>query len=831
VNRRLGRAVRLGGALVLTALACAVAPAATRTTAAQAAPADSGTTVTGTGRFADLTVTVSQTTALIDQVVEVSWTGGRPTAPAFGSFAQNYLQIMQCWGDDAVHGPDRTQCQYGGLAASGDSRGGAQVTSRQVNYGANLVDPAETLKQPPGSNLPVDVPFRSVTGRTDPGGPINEFYDQSSTNEIPFGRTRADGTGQEFMEVQTAREAPGLGCGEALKGAGGKITGRSCWLVIVPRDDHEVNGTVRSGTGVGGPLDSSPLSMSNWEQRIAIPLTFQPIGGACAIGAKERLTYGQESVAEAVSRWQPSLCASTGATFGYSQVSDTIARRQLTLTDPSMVFVSGPLDPGQVAAGMTPVYAPVAVSGLAIAFNIESQSSVTAPPEVRRQEGARLAELKLTPRLVAKLMTQSYRLALNNTADYLAGNPLDMSRDPDFLRLNPDFRKYLFGGIFDALTPIGQGDAFAELWQWVNADKDARAFLDGTPDPDGMVVNKNYKGIALPVNDLPKADLTCEDFPAPQLPLCPLTAHPYAGSMHDGARAASRGDTLTSNWNPVAQPPAYQKSPPQLSGTRDLLAISDTATAQRYGLPLAQLCHGDGTGCVSPTADALTKGLGTLTPTAVAGVKVPDPTAAGAGAYPLTTVTYAATVPASLDAGARKDYAALLRYAAGPGQKPGLEPGQLPAGYAPLPADMRKQALSAATAILTSPFPGNGNGNGGGDTGGGSAGNGSGSGSGGDGGTGGAGNGGGAGGGGGGSATTPPPAPGAPTGTAAPTASPSITPVAASRATPSDPLGAARYALPAVLGMGVLAAGAGPLSRRLATGRGGPDEPRTGGET
>jgi hypothetical protein len=62
-------------------------------------------------------------------------------------------------------------------------------------------------------------------------------------------------------------------------------------------------------------------------------------------------------------------------------------------------------------------------------------------------------------------------------------------------------------------------------------------------------------------------------------------------------------------------------------------------------------------------------------------------------------VTYAATPPSALTAAAGRDYAALLRYAAGKGQVPGVAPGTLPLGYAPLPAALRTQTISAAATI------------------------------------------------------------------------------------------------------------------------------------
>jgi hypothetical protein len=102
-------------AMMLSTAVISVLPGASLAFAAPAAgtPSDSAVTVSGTGAFANVKVTVGQTKNLVNQAVTVSWTGGAPTLPA-GGFGVDYLQIMQCWGDDPS-GPDRTQCQLAGL--------------------------------------------------------------------------------------------------------------------------------------------------------------------------------------------------------------------------------------------------------------------------------------------------------------------------------------------------------------------------------------------------------------------------------------------------------------------------------------------------------------------------------------------------------------------------------------------------------------------------------------------------------------------------------------------------------------------------------------------
>jgi hypothetical protein len=89
-----------------------------------------------------------------------------------------------------------------------------------------------------------------------------------------------------------------------------------------------------------------------------------------------------------------------------------------------------------------------------------------------------------------------------------------------------------------------------------------------------------------------------------------------------------------------------------------------------------------------------------MPPSTVAGVLEPDPAVTPAGAYPLTMLSYAASTPNSLDTPSRKDYAAFVTYASGAGQTPGIQFGQLPPGYAPLPADLRAQAVAASSLIL-----------------------------------------------------------------------------------------------------------------------------------
>ena len=683
---------RLSASAVLAIAVMTLAPLTQVSASPVRASASSAVTVDGSGDFSALQVTVAQTRNLLDQVVEISWEGATPTQPGSGQYAIDYLQIMQCWGDDPA-GPDRAQCQYGGL--TGDSRGGAQTASRQVNYGSNLIDPLENLKPAVGSLSNVYVPFQSVTGKTTDQA-VNEFYDGSTTNEVPYAQTRVDGTGREYFNVQTLRDAPGLGCGEPIDN-GTSVKGRSCWLVVVPRSSREVDGSVRT-ISTSDQLVSSPLSQTNWNNRLVVKLQFEPAGQPCPLGRSERKTVGHEQIAEAILRWQPKLCEGKGAVYSYSQVSDETARRELKSDDPGLVYVSKPLEPGSVPSTTPAVYAPVGVSGLTIAFNIESQSPFRASPDIKQRDGQRITSLKLTPRLVAKLLTQSYRRAVDVEAPSVTTNPLDMTKDPDFKQINPQFDG-LSISLSDLLLPAGRSDAISTVWKWLESDPEAAAFIKGTPDPWGMKVNPNYKGMRLDRDDYPKSDPFCRSFVDARPKLCTLDAHPYAADMGSAARAAARGDGLArSNWDPNAEPPSWKKGAVQPTGTRALMALVDTASAERFGLVTAAIRNANGE-FVKPTTTSMSAALTGATLNADKSVLVVNPAYKNDQAYPLTQISYAATVPAALSGLARADYATLLTYAAAGGQTFGLEPGELPAGYAPMSAALRAKTVAVAAQI------------------------------------------------------------------------------------------------------------------------------------
>jgi hypothetical protein len=578
---------------------------------------------------------------------------------------------------------------------------------------------------------------------------LNTFFNIVTTNEIYAARTGPDGRGSELFQVNTGLEAPGLGCGQRTQAvAGGEKKVPKCWLVIVPRggpltenqglittidnpDTPDVN--ERDVVSVQRGVISSPLSPLAWSNRIAIPLDFRPVDSPCDINADSRRIVGSELLQLAISSWQPALCAGTGLPpYSYAAIGDISARQQISSNSsggPGMAVVSRPLTGASESNPF--VYAPLSVAGLVIGFNIERVPNIDAPEEARLIAGVRVAQINLTPRLVAKLLTQSYRTQVEvggSRPDYpwSTGNPRALGEDEDFLRFNPEFEQLqasgrLLGGL---QLPTGGSDAAFQMWEWILADPEASAWLAGAPDEWGMRVNPSYStnaaantsgssfGDPLPTS-FPKADPYCFQAASPNgvlIPprLCGTDWMPYARNMAEAAawtRAGNDTARIVPNTFAGSATEYWRRDVPQATGSRAMIAVTDTPNAARFGLQTARLSRAGDNGTsrrfIAPDAAGLSAGVSAMTSSAGTGVLVPAPLADAPAAYPLTMITYAAIRPLALTAPARADYAAFVEYAIGAGQVAGTSVGQLPRGYVPLTAGLQAQAATAVGQIRT----------------------------------------------------------------------------------------------------------------------------------
>ncbi|MFJ3774225.1 hypothetical protein ACIPX0_21265 [Streptomyces sp. NPDC090075] len=692
------RRVTAGVGCLLSALVLAVLPLPRGADQARAATTESSA-VTKSGAkgvygddFSDLKVTVHQTKDLTGQGVRVTWTGGKPSTNS----ETDFLSVMQCWGD-ADSGPDRTQCEFG-LAAGGQNGDGRAVAQGVTSGHDPLESDAATPVDKNGTHY---VPFRPVEGQGDPtAGPTDTtYFTDGDTNADPFMPNDGDGGGDISFELKSAVEQPALGCGARTTSAGGI---QPCWLVVVPRGTHDPNGQ----THTGGAQVTSSLSRSNWDQRIVFRLGFAPVTDNCDPDKPERGIMGSELATDAITSWQTALCRTGTYRFNFTQSGEGQARSAVTSGD-SEAGLALTVDPVEPVDGQAQVvHAPVAVSGLTIGF-VWMYTHTTGEGDDLHSEQLPLTELRLNQRLLAKVLTQSYPFSVTQPSDgvpdYLAGNPESIVKDPEFLKLNPGLQ-----GQAAVNAPLGLAvtadntDSARLVWKYILADSDAKEFIEGKKDPWGMKVNPAYKDgvISDSLDFFPKTDLT------PTQVVC-LTGNvtrtaqdvvPYVNDMHDGALKVRRGSIGTAYTCASGDPlPRLSAEPRPIPTNQRQYGIVDNASAVRYQLGAAALPNADGD-YVTPTDASLLKAVAEMPDSDVAGVKTSDPAKMRDGAYPLTAVVYAAS---SLDQAedARQDYAKVMRYAAGAGQTQGAAKGELPYGYAPLPAAMRTQAEQAADRL------------------------------------------------------------------------------------------------------------------------------------
>ena len=661
--------------------------------------------------FKNFDITVSQTENLVNQGIRVSWTGGKATSA--GEYATNYLQFMQCWGD-ASTGPTPQQCQWGAPTNTVGNLLGSNAAGRDLIEDEDRAQAYtnDIKRTPPRGNPNLRVfgfPFTSVKGGSN--FDVSSYFTSATTNEITGARTGRDGTGSVAFETQSSLEAPHLGCGAIVASTS---SARSCWLVVVPRGEHNLDGSFAPSATAAGRVKGSPLSASAWRNRVVVKLNFQPVAVSCPIGNTERRIVGSELIADAVTSWQPKLCG-TGTTYGFSQIGDSEGRRQI-VTDieggSKFAVVTDPLDAATTGDAKIS-YAPIASSSIVVGYNIDYALTTTAAQSSKN--GTQVTDLVLNARLIAKLLTQSYRADVpgSGTGDpVLSANPRSLVTDPEFLALNPDFVGWVTGINPDGLlVSLGSSDANAHVWKWLASDPLAAAFLKGEADEWGMKINTSYLSLNLATaatDNFPKADLTTYRVaPAPEPGFGTLDMRPYMNDMHEAAFRALKADAnVKISWDETKEPAAYVSTGPQLPGQRFMLTLTDAASAERYGLSTARLVNPAGQ-AVGATDAAVTKAVESMPDSTVAGVKLYDPNIRTLGAYPLAMPTYAAINVCATDAATLKDYASLLSYAVGDGQVSGSAAGQLPNGYVPISESSVKLA-KAVIKKLGSTKPGKG---------------------------------------------------------------------------------------------------------------------------
>lgn len=719
-----------------------------------------------------VTVHVEQTAGLRPhQPVRVSWSGAHPTGGvvADGSSATARLQeypllLIQCRGvDDPSAAPaDRLSPETCWTQTTAE-RFTADYTNGFPAWRVDRKAPAAERHAVVGAPDPRAatcggvakaerwLPFvaaggtRYLNNLTDCGTrppESAEVQGAGAPSNTTYAITEPDGTGATKFSVWTAEDNASLGCSATV----------ACSLVIVPimgiscddtgllvatadRPDAAVHDQVREqcrakgNYPVGAPLQNSSgqadavsgalwWSASNWSQRITVPLSFAPSAGVCeVVGGKAGVdVYGSELLDQATAQWRPAFCTNHSATpFKHVQVGEPQAANLVAQAAADAAFV---VDPPSGGWTRPVTMAPTAVTAFSVSYVVDGADHQP------------ITDLKLTPRLLAKLLTMSYPAVPAVQTEYaaLAHNPIDITRDPEFLALNPGVAGVLGGPQAAELFSLSSdSDVVYALTSYLQQDRDARSFLDGTPDPWGMVVNPSYARIALPVRAWPQKDtFEPKDFYAsgvnPCLQYDPVPYLPLVAAPTQRLTAIAAGvqyGLANPQLSCVDVPGLDQGAGSKLvalgrmrPGYRFLIGLTALGDARRYLLDSAALLTRTSTSAaerftsaagrtfVAPTDAALRIAAAHLVPApASASWRLDGAAADAAGGYPGTLVVSTAVRTQGLPAPEAKGYAEFLRFVAGPGQRPGLTNGTLPPGYLPLPAELADHALRAAAAV------------------------------------------------------------------------------------------------------------------------------------
>jgi hypothetical protein len=479
-----------------------------------------------------------------------------------------------------------------------------------------------------------------------------------------------------------------------------------CVLKVVDFGQYFKTQTIPNPVGFNQTGDWSDLV----GQAPSVPISFAPIP-ACSSPAPSTPQLGIQgapSSSYAVEAWAAGLCTSaTPVAVNYARTGEATARSALQAgaADIALAAISPTSGPG----GGPYVAAPVDVSGVAIAFNMIDPST-----------GAPITTLRLTPRLVAMLVTDS---AINGVSYPAAAYHDALTGDPEFVALNPGFHFPT-----DPLTPSNlgviepilegyQGDDTSIITQWIADDADAQAFLAGH-DVCGAALNANWAGVSYPTSIFQDLERNS-----------PFGA--WSGYYNPITNLATQVADLFfgkgAGFNAVGPDGIAAPMPPVNLAQDALFAEFDAASAIRSSEPSASLIPASSTsmianyvtvtgagscqpkpltlfpGFAAPDSGGLTLGLGAMTVNKDGTLTSPVTTTLP-GAYPLTKVDYAFAPASDPSPTSGKAIAAFILYASGTGQAPGI----LPFGYTPLPSFLQAQDVAAAATVLkgiTVPLP------------------------------------------------------------------------------------------------------------------------------
>jgi outer membrane biosynthesis protein TonB len=611
-----------------------------------------GTTVTGPRMYnpnttdsnfkVASTVTVSQTKNLVNQMIQVSWTGFTPSSQPTYDNEQTIYPVMIA------------ECK-----------------------GTNPATPEDCFNADTGGIPPTFSPF----------GPTNTRYSTTDPN----------GTGTSDILLFTSVQNQFLGCGPTTPCSLVVVPaqgGDSLDFAHPHCNDHGQDpGGAGSGLGAGQydflPLNSptfSPNGTCSWKKRIVIPLRFAPTPNGCPLRAADFSAGGSPMLADTMQQWQTGMCfGSNSVELAYNgSINEDEARNFFQAGTLDVAFTTLPL------SGTAPhpfTYAPVAVSAASVVYWVDNSNN-----------GQPYNNIKLDARLLTKMLTTSY--AYTNDAcpgakgtsfgcdNAVDNNPTSLFSDPEFHKLNPG--NYNVGGTeYEIPTVVsGNSDMTWDTTSWIASSKEAMDFLAGQFDQWGSHVNTYYLGLKYPTDAyLPMDPYT--PVSSQYVPVLPLSTVARDQSLNQPSGNQDTRDVTTGTFDAL---------PPQVVGQRDLWAILAQADAARFLFPRAALQNAAGK-FVEPTYAAMAAAVNDMT-VGSDGIRSMNFAKKDAAAYPLTMVIYAVVPTGGISKAKAAKIAQFLDYVASHGQQPGVDPGDLAPGYLPLPQSLRDQTLKAASEVL-----------------------------------------------------------------------------------------------------------------------------------
>lgn len=676
----------------------------------------------------EVTVNVDRTTQLRGRErVRVTWSGARPSAGrAANPYGENGLNqeypvvVLQCRGvDDPRPGQEQLRPEtcwtstwrqrsvflVHQMAAWRHDRH-ATEDERRTRHGADPFPTASQCSVPSEASFSARItPFVAADGTSYLGCSASTMPPESSVEaSFPPAEIAAfsnlDGNGEVSFEVRSNVENASLGCSHKV----------DCSLVVIPIMGLSCEGgdaqCRRAGTRAAGSTNFLNLgvdtsvspylwwSASHWDNRFTVPLSFGLPPDTCDVLDPRPPVgfYGSELLAQAALQWAPAYCLDPDRfKFQHNRMPDEAGFALMSRGEGVAAIVSS----AHTVTGDDPVgYAPTAVTGFGVAYSIDLPDNA-----------GELTDLRLNPRLLAKLLTQSYPAsALGRGHPGMEENPISMNTDPEFIALNPGLSTSAREAAATVLSLSESSDVIKTLTEYLHSDADARAFVAGTPDPWGMKVNPSYRGLTLPVSEWPLLD----DYrPTVQPGTCRFDNNdtPYLTQVAAPVTTLRTiADAMIDAWphlqtrceGPFPQEPKYSvgRVARQVYGSRFMLGIVSLGDAARFGLRTASLATDNGR-FVAPDRTSLAAGVsvarkkGRCGPFTLRQADLKN----RVGAYPGTMILHTAARTSGLAAADAGIVARFLTISGGEGQRPGRGNGQLPEGFLPIVA-------SGATAPL-----------------------------------------------------------------------------------------------------------------------------------